>query len=231
MAVLVNIVSDYSGWIYAACAVAALFLLRTALMARKERHQAAFTLERETATNRIHSTLRWAILVLAIMGLTYVVSTYLSKAVEPIIAEADPTPTPVFLIDTPTPTAAPVTPTVAESATETPTPRPRATPRPTPTEPPHNATPRQASGGGAKLCRRPGGHPGARHGPTDQWPSTIDRHCGDRWLQLLQDRGQASLRSRRLRFLSSSGCVGNQWPAGHPGILPAARRATICFVW
>ena len=135
MAVLVKIVSDYSGWIYAACAVAALFLLRTAFVARKERRQAAFTLERETATNRTHSTLRWAILVLALMGLTYGVSTYLSKAVDPIIAEADPTPTPVFLIDTPTPTAGPVTPTVAESATETPTPRPRATPRPTPTEP------------------------------------------------------------------------------------------------
>ena len=136
MAVLVKIISDYSAWIYAACAVAALFLLRTAFMARKERRQAAFTLERETAINRTHSTLRWAILVLALMGLTYGVSTYLSKAVEPIIAEADPTPTPVFLIDTPTPTAAPVTPTVAETASETPTPRPRATPRPTPTEPP-----------------------------------------------------------------------------------------------
>ena len=136
MAVLVNIVSDYAGWIYAACAVAALFLLRTAILARKERRQAAFTLERETATNRTHSTLRWAILVLALMGLTYAVSTYLSKAVEPIIAEADPTPTPVFLIDTPTPTAAPVTPTVAESTTETPTPRPRATPAPTATEAP-----------------------------------------------------------------------------------------------
>ena len=143
MAVLVNIISDYSGWIYAACAVAALYLLRTAFMARKERRQAAFTLERETAVNRTHSALRWAIIVLALMGLTYGVSTYLSKAVEPIIAQADPTPTPVFLINTPTPTAAPVTPAVAETATETPTPRPRATPRPTliePTTPPPTPT-------------------------------------------------------------------------------------------
>jgi hypothetical protein len=136
MAVLVKIISDYAVWIYAACAVAAIFLLRTALLARRERRQAAFTLERETAVNRTQSTLRWTLLVLAIMGLTYAVSTYLVKAVEPIIAQADPTPTPVFLIDTPTPTAAPVTPTVAETPTETPTPRPRATPRPTPTEPP-----------------------------------------------------------------------------------------------
>jgi hypothetical protein len=136
MATLVKIISDYAVWIYAACAVAALFLLRVAIIARKERRQAAFTLERETAINRTHSVLRWAIVVLAIIGLTYAVSNYLAKAVEPIIAEADPTPTPVFLIDTPTPTAAPVTPTPDETATTTPTPRLRATPQPTPTEQP-----------------------------------------------------------------------------------------------
>ena len=122
MAVLVKIISDYAAWIYAACAVAAVFLLRIAILARRERRQAAFTLERETAINRTHSAMRWAIVVLALMGLTYGVSTYLSKAVEPIIAQADPTPTPVFLIDTPTPTAAPVTPTVAETPSATPTP-------------------------------------------------------------------------------------------------------------
>lgn len=136
MAVLVKIISDYAVWMYAACAVAALFLLRIAILARRDRRQAAFNLERETAINRTHSALRWAIVLLAIMGLVYGISTYLSKAVEPIIAEADPTPTPVFLIDTPTPTAAPETPTAVESPTVAATPRPRATPRPTPTEPP-----------------------------------------------------------------------------------------------
>lgn len=127
MAVLVKIVSDNAVWIYLACLLAALWLLRAALLARRERQQAAFKLEREAAINRTHSTLRWAILVLAAMGLTYFVANTLSVAVEPIIAEADPTPTPVFLLDTPTPTAEP-TPDV--TATPTPTPRPRATPRP-----------------------------------------------------------------------------------------------------
>lgn len=140
MAVLVKIISDYAVWIYAACAVAAIFLLRIAILARRERRQAAFTLERETAINRTHSAFRWALVLLAIMGLAYGISNYLAKAVEPIIAQADPTPTPVFLIDTPTPTAAPVTPTVVETPTETPTPRPRATPRPTPTELPPTPT-------------------------------------------------------------------------------------------
>lgn len=129
MAVLVQILSKYAPYIYAICGIAALFLLRTAILARRERRQAVFALERETALNRTHSALRWALLVAAIMGATYFVSTYVSVAVEPIIAEADPTPTPVFLIDTPTPTPE-ATPTITVTPTITPTPRPRATPRP-----------------------------------------------------------------------------------------------------
>ncbi|MCB0228659.1 MAG: hypothetical protein KDI07_15715 [Anaerolineae bacterium] len=135
MAVLVQILSRYAPAIYAICAIAALYLLRVAILARRERRQAAFSLERETATNRTHGALRWAILLIAIMGATYFVSNYLTTAVEPIIAEADPTPTPVFLISTPTPTPE-ATPTVTETPTITPTPRPRATPRPVVTEPP-----------------------------------------------------------------------------------------------
>lgn len=135
MAVLVKIISNNAGWIYAACAVAALFLLRTAILARRERRQAAFALERETALNRTLAALRWAIVLLAVIGLTYFISTYLSVAVEPIIAQSDPTPTPVFLIDTPTPTPEATLPPT-ETPTITPTPRPRATPQPVPTDTP-----------------------------------------------------------------------------------------------
>jgi hypothetical protein len=141
MAVIVRIISDNSAWIYAVCLLAALFLLRTAIVARRERQQAAFSLERETALNRTHSTLRWAMLLLGLMGATYFVANYVSVAVEPIIAEADPTPTPVFLLDTPTPTPEPTQPS-AETPTVTPTPRPRATPQPVPTlEPPTPSAP------------------------------------------------------------------------------------------
>lgn len=143
MAVLVKFISNYAVWIYAACAIAALFLLRVAILARRERRQSAFNLEREAALNRTHAALRWSFLLLAIMGITYFVSHYLSVAVEPIIAEADPTPTPVFLIDTPTPTPGPTSPPTA-TPTMTPTPRPRATPRPTPTIPPPTPTPEAA---------------------------------------------------------------------------------------
>jgi hypothetical protein len=145
MAVLVQILSRYAPVIYALCALAALLLLRVALVARRDRRQAAFALERETALNRTHAALRWALLIVAIMGLTYLVSNYLTTAVEPIIAEADPTPTIVYVIDTPTPTPA-ATPTVTDTPTITPTPRPRATPRPidptnTPAPPPTPAPP------------------------------------------------------------------------------------------
>ena len=135
MAVIVKIISQYANYIYAACALAALWLLRSAILARRERRQAVFNLEREVALNRTHSTLRLAVLLLVIIGLVYAISHYLVVAVEPIIAQADPTPTPVFLIDTPTPTALPE-PTSTITPTITPTPRPRATPRPTPTSTP-----------------------------------------------------------------------------------------------
>lgn len=134
MAVLVKLISNNAEWVYGACALAALILLRFALVARRERQQAVFSLEREAAVNRTHSLLRIAILLLAVMGAVYAIGRYLAPAIEPVIAQADPTPTPVFLIDTPTPT--PLPPTETATVTATPTPRPRATPRPLPTLPP-----------------------------------------------------------------------------------------------
>jgi hypothetical protein len=137
MAVLVKLISNNAVWFYGVIAVAALVLLRFAIVARRERQQAAFSLEREAALNRTHNLLRLALLLLLLMGAIWAIGRYLAPAVEPIIAQADPTPTPVFLIDTPTPTLLPATET--PTITPTFTPRPRATPRPIPTTPP--ATP------------------------------------------------------------------------------------------
>lgn len=137
MAVFVKFISDFAPWIYAACAVVAVLLLRVALLARQERRQAVFSLEKEAAVNRTHRTLRLAIALAAFMGAIYVVSNYLTEPAETIITEADPTPTPVFLIETPTPTPLP-SPTVTPTATATP--RPRATPRPIPTAVPVEPT-------------------------------------------------------------------------------------------
>ena len=138
MAVLVRIISNNAVWIYAACLLAALFLLRIALLARRERLQAAFSLEREAALNRTHSTLRWALLLLVLLGITYFVANRLPDTLQPVVAEVEPTATPVFLIDTPTPTEEPTEePTaVLDAATETPTQRPYATPQPVSTDTP-----------------------------------------------------------------------------------------------
>lgn len=134
MAVLVKLISNNVHWLYGAIAIAAIILLRFAFVARRDRRQAVFSLEREAALNRTHNLLRLALMLVLLMGAVYAISQYLAPAVEPIIAQADPTPTPVFLIDTPTPTALPATET--PTITPTSTPRPRATPRPIPTTPP-----------------------------------------------------------------------------------------------
>jgi hypothetical protein len=134
MAVLVKLISTNAQWLYGAIAIAAIVLLRIAFVARRERQQAVFTLEREAAVNRTHNLLRLALVLVLLMGAVYAISHYLAPAVEPIIAQADPTPTPVFLIDTPTATPLPSTET--PTITPTSTPRPRATPRPIPTTPP-----------------------------------------------------------------------------------------------
>lgn len=136
MAVIVQLISQYANYIYAACALVALWLLRSAILARRERMRAVFSLERETAMNRTYSTFRLAIVLLALMGIVYGISNFLVVAVEPIIAQADPMPTLAFLINTPTPTALPPTETPAVTVTPTETPRPRATPRPIPTDEP-----------------------------------------------------------------------------------------------
>ncbi|MEA3334571.1 MAG: hypothetical protein U9R25_01585 [Chloroflexota bacterium] len=135
MAIVVQLISEYSNWFYALCAIAAVVLLRSAILARRERKHAVFSLEREAALNRTHGIFRLTIILALFMGAIFFISTYLVEAVEPIIAQADPTPTPPFLINTPTQTAAP-TSTATVTPTITPTPRPRATPRPIPTAEP-----------------------------------------------------------------------------------------------
>jgi hypothetical protein len=204
MAVLVKFISNNAVWIYLACLLAALWLLRSALLARRERQQAAFKLERETAINRIHSALRWALLLLVVMGATYFVANTLSVAVEPIIAEADPTPTPVFLLDTPTPTPEATLPATA-TPTITPTPRPRATVRAVEEPTPVATAAPTAPAIVAPSC------PDARAvilepgvGQRISGPVTHHRHCTIGELRVFQDRVQAGRNSRRLQLLSQT---------------------------
>ena len=167
------------------------------------------------------------------MGATYFVSNYLSDAVEPIIAQADPTPTPVFLIDTPTPTPA-ATPTITETPTITPTPRPCATPRPVETEPPPaTPTPDAPVVVAANCPDATRGHHRARREPADQRPGTDHRHGPDRLLPVLQDRVQAGRRVRRFQLLSRrdnpvvNGPLGTWDPSGLPAGAYQLRLVTV----
>jgi hypothetical protein len=94
MAIVIDFVRRLAPWVYGACALMALWYLRAVILARRERRYAVFKLERETALNRVYSAWLAAIVIIMVMGLTYVLSTTVSDAVQPLITEGQPTPTP-----------------------------------------------------------------------------------------------------------------------------------------
>jgi hypothetical protein len=132
MAIVVDFIKNYSPWLYGACALVALWYLRIAFVARRDRRHAVFTLEREAAINRTYGAWTVAIALLVVMVVVYLLSTVVSDAVAPLVQEAKQPSSPQVVVMgnlTPSPTlpvpeAAPTTP---------PTPRPRPTRRPEPT--------------------------------------------------------------------------------------------------
>src|SRR5512134_3392860 len=133
MAIVVDLIKSYSPWVYGVCALVALWYLRAALMARKERRNAVFALERETALNRTYGVWAIAAALLLIMGGVYFVSTVVSDAVQPLVGERDLPGTPQVIVVAGEPSVTPTLP-VSELTTPTPTPRPRPTVRPEPTD-------------------------------------------------------------------------------------------------
>jgi len=130
MTVLLQFIADNAAWVYTACALIALWYLRVVIRARRERKQAVFALERETALQRVYNALGVAIALLATMGITYFISNTLLETIKPLTREPLPS-TPVIVLPAltapgPTPTPEP-TPTLPP-----PTPRPRPTLRPLP---------------------------------------------------------------------------------------------------
>ena len=133
MAIVVDLIKNYSPWVYGVCALVALWYLRAALAARKERRNAMFALERETALNRTYGTWAVAAVLILVMGTVYLLSTVVSDAVQPLVERIDQPSTPqVGAAGAPT-----ITPTLPVSELATPTstatPRPRPTRRPEPT--------------------------------------------------------------------------------------------------
>ncbi len=148
MAVVIDVIREFSPWIYGACAVAALWYLRVVLVARHDRRYAVFSLEREQALNRVYGAWGAAFGIILVMGVVYALSTVVFKAVEPQLAADRPTPTPAFITVGGTPSPTPTLPEPDTTVTPTATKKPaRPTPRPTrtpgvaptssaPTEPP-----------------------------------------------------------------------------------------------
>ena len=115
MGFVIEAVATYAAYIYAVCGLVALYHIYRVWLVRAERRQAVFTLEREKAMRELFGVFYVALMLLALMGVTYFVSTTLAEAVEPLLADArDPQPDLPFM-PTPTSTPLPVTPTVPAS--------------------------------------------------------------------------------------------------------------------
>ena len=132
MAIVVDFIKNYSPWVYGACALVALWYLRVAFVARRDRRHAVFTLEREAAMNRTYGAWTVAIGLLVAMGLVYLLSTVVSDAVAPLVREAKQPSNPQVVV-TGNLTPSPTLPVPETTPTKPPTPRPRPTRRPEPT--------------------------------------------------------------------------------------------------
>lgn len=138
MAIIVEFVRQYAPWVYGACALMALWYLRVVILARRERRQAVFTLEREAALNRVYSAWAGTLGVIAVMGIVYLLSTVVFEAVRPLVEESHAfTATPAVVAGG-SPTVTPTLPLPEITPTHTATPRPRPTARPQPTAEPQN---------------------------------------------------------------------------------------------
>lgn len=137
MAFFVQLLANYSGLIYIALIVGAVFYVRDVIIARRELQQSLYTLEREAANNRFWRGVLMLLLLGMIAGAVFILSTVVapqlateSPELTPTLAFTLPTntPTPTFQ-PTPTrtprpvtPTPGPVTPTLEGAPTEAPTP-------------------------------------------------------------------------------------------------------------
>jgi hypothetical protein len=114
MAIVIKLIGDYAPYAYGVAAIIALFLLRAAIIARRDRLQATFSLEREAARNREFRIMSIALILLGSMGGIYGLNRYVVPNVD-IPYPPTSIPTPLFV---PTLTPSPAPPT------DTPTPRP-----------------------------------------------------------------------------------------------------------
>ncbi len=140
MAVVIRLIAQYAPWLYALCGLGALLYLRGVLLARRERKQALFTLEREAASSRETRSMVGVFVFLSLAGSVFFVKTALEPRLpQPAPEEDEIAVKTVFLITptNPAPTdTPPPTPTPEPSATPTRRALPTRAPSPTPSLPP-----------------------------------------------------------------------------------------------
>ncbi|MBI3943487.1 MAG: hypothetical protein HY326_10785, partial [Chloroflexi bacterium] len=149
MAVWIKLISDNAIYFYLFCAFGFLLFFRQLLVARQERNQALFALEREVATSKMGRSLAWMALFLILTGGMYGMQRYVAPQIEVILPPASSpvvgvqlSPTPSREIGTPTSTPSPTVPplptvSIASPAPvlRTPTPKPAGSPSPPPAPP------------------------------------------------------------------------------------------------
>lgn len=155
MTVLLQLIADNAGWVYAFCALIALWQLRIVLRAQRERRQSVFALEREAAFQRVVNALGIALALLVTMGGTYFIGNVLLEVVRPLVEEST-VPTPVLVLPTLETPATELTPTATPTPLATPTPFVKPTLRPLPTPVPEEPTATPAPAIVAPDCPNPG---------------------------------------------------------------------------
>ncbi len=131
MTILVKLVADYAIWLYVLLVLVALLFLRAYVVARRERDNSIFTMERESAAGRMaQATMGLLVTLIAIAGVFYTAKILVEEVPLPeviptptVLIALPPSPTPPPLLPTPTMTGTPrPRPTMAPQETETPTP-------------------------------------------------------------------------------------------------------------
>ena len=124
MGVLIQVLATYAPYIYLVCGLVALFQLYRLTQVRADRRQAVFSLERERAVRSLYSIFTIALILVAVMGVTYFASSTLPKAAaaEPVATEELPPEFSLQIVPTNTPIA--VTPSATPTETITPPPPP-----------------------------------------------------------------------------------------------------------
>lgn len=138
MADVIQLVVDYSIWLYVLCGLGVLVYLRSILLARRERNTALFTLEREAASSRAARSLVGMFVFISLAGSVFFVEEMLAPRLPEAVEQDDEAAIKTVFLFTPTselPTATPLPPTPTLE------PSPTATRRAFPTLPPPTSTP------------------------------------------------------------------------------------------